>query len=918
MTAEISDLKHNFVVEAVSEIHTAYRNAQKLKVTREAFINLIKRKRQKGESSKEIENTLNQFLSTSFPDRQDCCLQLNWEEGEYAEKYVEKYVLNSKNPLFLTKKSSPSDSGISDEEIAGRNVLQAGWGMWTHHSYEQWRKWYINKPDSLLIGNPIILTLTPVMLPLAYYVPRAAIAIRELVMGKYNDDDSSVVKLESFLENKNKEATQPEMLNADAELHFMQTFMIHDYHEKSKNKFVKKLNKGMEGCVKKPDMKSEAPESQSLFQNRPGMLSSSQKIVALTHTDTDALLQEKPQDHLKKYKISPRGMVVAGVTAFFAGFFAWPVSLFANTHIVGAVGLTTATVLTGAIVVIGLAGGALYVYNSYRESKKINKKIDSLEESSLLEQQEKILHKNELFNSKLAHTQDQLKDIQLSLKDINKKSNVENYKQTIEKKNKFIQDMRYRKEVRQLKSNLIDLEDHCKQLSEQIKKKTLVVAEMREKYKTLTLAFQSGAELKEKELAELKESNSAIVKRQIEIDVLLPEQIKATEKLITQKQEKQIELAAKLNNEDVAENSFYDSFRDFIGENEGLSFLSVFLKKGDEFLKINRELKELEKEADVKSSLAIQKEKTKIENEETQLLAKIEKQSHKMQMLQTRHNDYRNIGEKMAEKEKLSSELKEINQNYRHMVENYLKEVSPERREEIKQKLLYKGMREVNLKSLDYLLQYKQADEPKTATVPALVNLKHSIWGPGREDTPHSVKQAFKELGMAVINDVWAVGQKISEYYSAASAPTCVANIVGLGIMIGGVVVSPGLLIAGAALGVVFTGNYIYEEYKKSENTVRDAFLDDSEFALSAVDEYIDALKKRRDHFIVRNEKVETFLKAEINSKNGEWLDQRHSNILKSSLPVSSLLQKSNELQYVPGLKSPIPERPVHTSPSFQ
>src|SRR5262249_53939780 len=130
---------------------------------------------------------------------------------------------------------------------------------------------------------------------------------------------------------------------------------------------------------------------------------------------------------------------------------------------------------------------------------------------------------------------------------------------------------------------------------------------------------------------------------------------------------------------------------------------------------------------------------------------------------QKRYHDYTNIGEKVANVEALTLELKKLNQDYADMVENYAKEAAPKRRDAIRQKWLSEEITNIKLNKLEYLLQYRQASEPKTATVPALVNVKRSIWGPEREDTPHSVTQAFKELGSAVINDVWAIGQKVSD-----------------------------------------------------------------------------------------------------------------------------------------------------------
>jgi len=802
----------------VRTVHRAYHGAEELGKAREAFVACIKRKRLKGRTPEQIEFSLQAFLSEAFPDREDYHIQLNWEESEGAEKNG----LNSQNPFFLTK-----DRNLSAEEIVGRNVLQKGWGMWTHYSYDEWYEWYIHKPGGIPVGNPIALTLFPLILPLVYYVPRAFIAIKNKLTNKYDGGD--VVKLENFLETNKTPLS--EMQNTEAELHFMRTFLIHDHHEKNMDKFANNL-KDLYGGMLKGDSSNDKSESHITTTSSP------QKIAVLTSRDASIRTQpEEAQNHLKKYKIDTKGVIVGVTTAFLAGFFAWPVSLFANTHVVGAVGLTAASAVTGVFVVIGLAAGAIYAYNSYKESKKVNKKIDSLDKNLLLEQQKKISNKIEQSNTNITEINARLNDVQKKLKKENHKSNIMAYKKALDEKNQFIQNKLNCEEFEQLTTEIGDLKEYQGQLEKLIAEKNRALAKMQEKQE-----LESDPE-------ELNELQLSIGKLQNEIESLLPKEIQDIQKVIAQKKERQNKLANLNLREDNNDND------------------------NDEFLRISNELAELEKTEEIKSYNEMIKKEAEIKKEQADALAKLGKLYDRGRKSQARHHHYQEICQKIEEEKALRNELAQLNKTYEDTVNDDANKASPQRREEIKRRYLSKEMMDPKFQSVEHLLRYKQIEKTSVATVSALVNVKRSIAGPRKDDTPKSVGEAFKGLGRAMLDDIWSVGEKLFDYYSAASVPTCVANIALLGVAIGGVAASPFLLIGAAALGVVFIGNHFYEEYKKSENAVRDAFLDDPEFSKYTVDEHISCLKEAIEQCKLRNEKVELLLKTELNEGGNQKLE---------------------------------------------
>jgi hypothetical protein len=828
MSAESLGFKPDSVVGAVSQIHTAYRGAEELRKAREAFAARIKRKRLKDRSPEEIESSLQKFLSKAFPEREGYRIQLNWEESEGAEKNT----LNSQTPFFLTK-----DRSLSTEEIVGRNVLQEGWGMWTHYSYEEWYEWYINKPGGIPIGNPIALTLLPLFLRPVYHLPRAVIAIANKITNKY--DNGNVVKLENFLTTYKTPLS--EMQNTESELHFMRTFLIHDYHEKRINKFAKNVSNRM--SEDSSDDKSESYLTQNLFQNGQSM-TSPQKIAMLTHRDANTLAEaEEVQSHLKKYKINTRGVIVGVTTAFLAGFFAWPVSLFANTHVVGAVGLTAASAVTGVFVVIGLVAGAIYAYNSYKESKKVNKKIDSLDVDLLLEQQQKISYKIEQTNTNIGKMGARLKKLQNELAEASEKKDVKIYQQKLKQKNQFIQDKHNREEFKQLTTEIEDLRKHQEQLEKLKKEKEDALKIMNLRLIKLNRELKDRPE--EKSHKARTALDAAIKKLQDEIESLLPEEIKDTEKLIAQKKERK----------------------------DKLDYLNQEKNKDNELLYISNELEELEKTEEVKSYLEMIKDEVKIKKEQADAIAKLEKLYDKGRKSQERHHHYQEICQKVAKEKALRQELALLNKAYEDTVNRYA-EAKPESCEEIKQTYLSKEMMDPKLESVEHLLRYKQVEKTSIATASALINVKRSIMGPRKEDTPHSVGEAFKGLGKAILDDVWSAGEKLYNYYSAASIPTCVVNIGLLGVAIAGVAASPFLLIGAAAVGVVFLANHFYEEYKQSENAVRDAFLDNPEFSKYTVDQHISCLEKVIEHCKSRNEKTTQLLEAELNKEKNLWSEK--------------------------------------------
>lgn len=866
-------------MEIISQVHTAYRKSEELKATREAFINFIKRKRRAGQSPEQIENMLQKFLSTAFPDK-TYYIKLNWKK---EEENIEKTELNTRNPFFLTE-----NRPLSTEEIAGHNIQEEGWSMWSHYSYEQWYEWYIHKPSSIPIGNPIVLTLLPLVLPLIYYIPRAVIAMTNNITNKYNDDNSSLVKLENLLETP-----LSKMPSTETELHFMRTFLIKDYHEKTVSKFSNSLSKGLAEDLS-DRCESKAAQIPFQMQNHPPA-SSPQKIAALMNNDTNTPEDKESQNHLQKFKISGKGMAIMMLTAFLAGFFAWPVSLFANVKIAGTIGLTTAAVLTGAVVVIGVVTGAIYAYNSYKESKKTNKKINALEKTYLGQRQEKIIQKTENLNA-------EFKNLQAQLEGANKDPSIIEYNKKINEKNKFIQNRKMlrqdREEVKQLESDISALKEHQKLLEEKIqkieKKTRAIIAEKQSK---LNLVPEVSTQ---KEHSELEKLNLAIKKQEAKIALLpsLRKEIEATQNLIDRKIIRQTELSAQLNGKSIntveEENSFYYRFRDFISERDYLSFFTVFLKKDDEFLKISEALKTFEKEKNVRSYNVNKNEKTKV-------LTEIEKQTEKSKVLQDRYRNYNNINQKLAQKKKLRKDLKELNLEYKNTVEKYIHQAPSEKRSELRKELLSEKMINPKLHGLEYLLQYKQVEKPLSVTVPALVDVKRSIWGPKKESTPRSVKEAFNNLGSAILEDTFSVGEKLYNYFSAASIPTSIVNIVVLGIVIGGAVASPYLLIAGAALGAVFIGHHLYDDYKKGKDAIRDTFLDDPEFAEYTIDKHIDTLEQIIEYSKLRNEKIEYSLDAGLNGKNDKWSKEPRSTT-ESLLSARDVIfaQKGNIPQPVP------------------